>query len=115
MEGLHLEKCTILELHIYLDSILSSTVIEGSYYEVPEVLKEDICRNPHRYESIFHNVSNLKLLNYYNNKLKICSQSKEQRPLTFVDVPDNQTYSKNTAPLEADEIVKYAAMNKDKR
>ena len=115
VEGLHLEKCTILELHIYLDSILSSTVIEGSYYEVPEVLKEDICMNPHRYESIFHNVSNLKLLNYYNNKLKICSQSKEQRPLTFVDVPDNQTYSKNTAPLEADEIVKYAAMNKDKK
>ena len=36
-------------------------------------------------------------------------------PLTFVDVPDNQTYSKNTAPLEADEIVKYAAMNKDKK
>ena len=49
VEGLHLEKCTILELHIYLDSILSSTVIEGSYYEVPEMLKEDICRNPHRY------------------------------------------------------------------
>ena len=52
---------------------------------------------------------------YYNNKLKICSQSKEAMPLTFVDVPDNQTYSKNTAPLEADEIVKYAAMNKDKK
>ena len=39
VEGLHLEKCTILELHIYLDSILSSTVIEGSYYEVPDVYK----------------------------------------------------------------------------
>ena len=39
----------------------------------------------------------------------------KRQPLTFVDVPDNQTYSKNTAPLEADEIVKYAAMNKDKK
>ena len=87
VEGLHLEKCTILELHIYLDSILSSTVIEGSYYEVPEMLKEDICRNPHRYESIFHNVSNLKLLNYYIdcNRLDAVPYKTEYSLLRYFD------------------------------
>ena len=51
---------------------------------------------------------------YYNGKLKICSQSKEDKPLIFQDVPGNSTYYKNTAPAEADEIVQYASLHKDK-
>lgn len=52
---------------------------------------------------------------YYNNKLVINSSSKESRPLIFRDITDNTTYYKNTAPREAEEIVRYAALNKDKR
>ena len=36
-------------------------------------------------------------------------------PLDLCGCADNRIHSKNTAPLEADEIVKYAAMNKDKK
>lgn len=32
----------------------------------------------------------------------------------FLEVPGNQTFYKNTAPMEAEEIVQYASMNKDK-
>ncbi|MGN0153366.1 MAG: DEAD/DEAH box helicase, partial [Lachnospiraceae bacterium] len=51
---------------------------------------------------------------YYNSKLSIASQSAEEKPLVYVDVPNARTDTKNTAPAEVAEIVKYAAMNKDK-
>lgn len=51
---------------------------------------------------------------YYNSKLSVDSGSKEQTPLVYIDVQDSQTDYKNTAPAEVNEIVKYAAMNKDK-
>ncbi len=65
VEGLHLGKYSTAELHIYIDSILSSRLIDGSYYEVKISLKEDIQSNPQKYISLFHHVSNLKILNYY--------------------------------------------------
>lgn len=51
---------------------------------------------------------------YYNSKLSVASQSTEEKPLVYVDVPGTRTDLKNTAPAEVAEIVKYAAMNKDK-
>ncbi len=51
---------------------------------------------------------------YYNNKLRICSMGKSEKPLVFVNVPANQAFYKNTAPMEAEEIVSYAEANKDK-
>lgn len=51
---------------------------------------------------------------YYNSKLSIASTSTEEKPLVYVDVPAAGTDMKNTAPAEVEEIVKYAALNKDK-
>lgn len=51
---------------------------------------------------------------YYNNKLKICSKSNSDNPLVFIKVEENHTFYKNTAPAEADEIVNFASLNKDK-
>lgn len=65
VDGLHLGKNTTMQLNIYVESVLSSHIIEGSYYEVPNSLKEDIKLNPLKYRTLFHNVTNLKLLNYY--------------------------------------------------
>lgn len=64
-EGLHLGQFSTKELSIRIDSILSSNVIEGSYFEGRPSLKEDIQRNPRKYSSLFHHVGNLKILNYY--------------------------------------------------
>lgn len=71
VEGLHLAQYTTRQLKIYIDSILSSSIIDGSYFETDIRLKEDICNNPLKYQSIFHNVANLKILNYLEkcNKL----------------------------------------------
>lgn len=65
VEGLHLGQLSTIGLNIYIDSILSSNVIEGSYFDVKESLKEDIQLNQQKYISLFHNVSNLKILSYY--------------------------------------------------
>ena len=64
VQGLHLARLTTLELKIYIDSILSSSVLDGSYFDINEKLIEDIRINPDKYKSIFDNAANLKILNY---------------------------------------------------
>lgn len=51
---------------------------------------------------------------YYNSQLHVLSQSKEQQPLLYADMPDTHTDYKNTAPEEARAIAQYSAQNKDK-
>lgn len=64
VEGLHLSKYITQELKIFITSILSSSIVEGSYYKTTSYLKEDIRLNSHKYKSIFQNVANLRILNY---------------------------------------------------
>lgn len=65
VEGLHLIHCTIMsEASIFLESIESTKVIEGSYYPRNEKLINDIYMNPHKYKAYFDNVANLKILTY---------------------------------------------------
>ena len=62
--GLHLGQYTTMSLYIYIDSILSSAVIEGSYFETKQELIDDITYNQGKYRRIFDNIANLKVLNY---------------------------------------------------
>lgn len=64
VDGLHLSKYTICELTIFIDSILSSTIIDGSYCEINKRLVEDIKLHPDKYKTIFTHVANLKILDY---------------------------------------------------
>lgn len=71
VDGLHTGKYTLGSYdRIYIDSILSSEVIEGSYCEINQVLVRDIYLHPHKYKSLFDHVANLKILNY----LEMCSR-----------------------------------------
>ncbi len=63
--GLHLGEYKTKDLLIYINSIQSSFLLDGSYFAVKQELKRDIEYNPQKYASIFHHVSNLKLLNYF--------------------------------------------------
>lgn len=49
---------------IFIESIKSADVIDGSYQEKNERLIRDIQYNAENYEAIFGNVANLKILNY---------------------------------------------------
>ncbi len=71
VDGLHLMKyVTDSYDRIYIDSILSSSVIEGSYCPVNADLVKDINLNPHKYKTLFDHTVNLKILNY----LEMCNR-----------------------------------------
>lgn len=63
-EGLHLFFYSVKELTIQVDSIISSALVEGSYNPTNNGLIEDIRINPYKYQSVFNNIANLKILNY---------------------------------------------------
>ncbi len=64
VEGLHLSRYSLCDYNIFIDSILSSAIIDGSYCLVNQRLVDDIRLNPHKYQSIFRHSANLKILNY---------------------------------------------------
>ena len=70
VDGLHLGMYTLGEYRLYIDSILSSQVVEGSYCPINEKLVEDIYMNPHKYKCLFENTANLKIVNY----LEMCNR-----------------------------------------
>lgn len=51
---------------------------------------------------------------YYNNKLVIKSQSRQDTPLVFKNISENTTTYKNTSPREAEEIIDFIKKNPDK-
>ena len=70
VDGLHLGMYTLGERKLFIDSIISSQIVEGSYCPINEELIEDIYINPHKYKSLFDNTANLKILNY----LEMCNR-----------------------------------------
>ena len=71
VDGLHLGRYTIGEYDkIFIDSIRSSEIVEGSYCPVNHALVQDIAMHPDRYAGVFDNAANLKILNY----LELCNR-----------------------------------------
>lgn len=71
VDGLHLGRFTTDSYeYIYIDSILSSQVVEGSFCPVNGELVRDIYLNPHKYKKLFDHAANLKILNY----LEMCNR-----------------------------------------
>lgn len=65
VDGLHLGMHTLEHLEcIYIDSILSANIVDGTYCERNQRLIRDIAENPEKYQPLFDHVANLKVLNY---------------------------------------------------
>ncbi|MFR7984222.1 MAG: DEAD/DEAH box helicase [Clostridia bacterium] len=65
VSGLHLAKYTLGDFpRIYIDSILSAGVIEGSWHPINQKLVDDIRRHPEAYKDLFEHPANFKILNY---------------------------------------------------
>ena len=82
VDGLHLGRFTTDSYDfIYIDSILSSQIVEGSYCPVNERLVRDISLNPHKYKQLFGNAANLKILTYLEmcNRMDTVPRSEERR------------------------------------
>ena len=85
--------------------------IYKTYLACDSVSDEILLKNHYRCHKKIIDFNNKK---YYNSKLQILSKSKEETPLVYVDVTDAESDYKNTAPAEAEEIVRYALLNRDK-
>lgn len=65
VSGLHLAKYTLGDFpRIYIDSILSAGVIEGSWHPINQKLVDDIRLHLEAYKDLFEHPANFKILNY---------------------------------------------------
>ena len=85
--------------------------IYKTYLACDSVSDEVLLRNHYRCHKKIVNFNNKK---YYNEKLQIMTQSKEEKPLMYVDVQDAKPSEKNTSMQEVEQIIEYCKINKDK-
>ncbi|MCR5719651.1 MAG: DNA helicase, partial [Lachnospiraceae bacterium] len=76
--GMHLGTYEIKDLYVLIDSILTSSIIEGTYCEKNPQLLEDLELNPSKYSGLFDSIVNLKILNY----LEMCNRLDSPRYCT---------------------------------
>lgn len=118
VDGLHLGQYTTASYDaIYIDSILSSQIIEGTYCPVNDSLVRDIYLNPHKYKTLFDNAANLKILNY----LEMCNRmdtTPYQSNFELIPFLDRESFHGNCYGLSAkqfQEIVKNFQTKLDER
>ncbi|MBQ9766615.1 MAG: DUF2726 domain-containing protein [Lachnospiraceae bacterium] len=73
VHGLHLGEYKSKDLYVYIDNIVSSSVVEGTYQPINKELVEDITLNPRKYDFLFKHTANLKILNYLSDCNKMDS------------------------------------------
>lgn len=85
--------------------------IYKTYLSCDSVSDEVLLRRHYRCARRIIDFNNRK---YYNSRLLVCTEEKEGRPLQYIDVSDSRAYRKNTAPGEAEAIIRYARQNRDR-
>lgn len=98
VDGLHLGKLTVQEFSIRAEGILWAQVIEGSWCETNPTLVQDILDHPRKYQSLFGNTINLRILEYLAlcNKLDKTPYSKAY---TLVEKLDADSFSNGILTL----------------
>lgn len=99
VDGLHIGLYTVSGFDkIYIDSILSSEIVEGSYCPVNRKLVGDISIHPERYRRLFNNVANLKILSYLEmcNRLDTTPYYTDYELIRFLD---QDSFNGDTYPL----------------
>lgn len=85
--------------------------IYKTYLACDAVSDETLLHNHYRCHKKIIGFNNRK---YYNSRLQIKSESREEHPLVYADMRGTYSDLKNTAPEEALEIARYAAEHRDK-
>lgn len=116
VKGLHLGKYTIMQFdQIYIESICSSKIIEGSYFQVNEKLVEDIYLNPVKYQKWFRNIPNLKVLNYLEmcNRMDTTPYYSDFKLIHFIDRDSFNGKEYVLSQEQFQEVVKYFQKSSD--
>ena len=87
--------------------------IYKAYLACDAVSDETLLRYHYRCNKKIIQFNNKK---YYNNMLQIKTENNEKRPLVYADIKDEAVVGgiRNTSQREADVIIEYAKLNKDK-
>jgi len=85
--------------------------IYKTYLACDAVSDEILLHNHYRCHKNIIEFNNRK---YYNSRLNICSDSREEAPLLYIDMIEADTNYKNTAPAEAQRIAEYVVHNREK-
>ena len=108
--GLHLGEFTTKDLTIYIEKIISSEIMDGTYYKTNIELTEDIEAFPQKYSSLFSNIANLKTLNYLSD----CNKLSDLPKLNTQYKLDSSKITKRTYKLDDDQF-KYMVNSFKKR
>lgn len=107
VEGFHLTMHTIQNYdRIYLDSILSSSVVEASTYKIEQSLVEDIERNPEKYEPLFGHAVNLKILNYLIDCNRLDAEAYEC-DYSLIRHLDQESFQNREYPLSKEQFSQF--------
>ncbi len=117
VDGLHLGMYSLEELRIYIDSIQTAVVIDGTYCPINKDLVDDISVHPDKYKTLFDNVANLKILNYLEmcNKLDTTPYFTEYELIKYLD---NDSFDGTEYTLSREqfaEIVRNFSVKADKK
>ncbi len=117
VDGLHLSMYSLEELHIYIDSIQTAVILDGTYCPINKSLVNDIAEYPDKYKSLFDSVANLKILNYLElcNKLDTIPFFTKYELIKYLD---RDSFDGNEYKLRRDqfaEIVKNFSITADKK
>lgn len=88
VDGLNVATYQMAQLSLFFDSIINTDLIEGSYCEINKELLKDIDDHASRYSFIFHNITNLKILDYYCecNKMDSTPYKREYKLIDELDI-----------------------------
>lgn len=90
----------------YKNNSIYKTFLSGD-----SVSDEILLRNHYRCNPSIIGFNNKK---YYNHKLKVCTESKAENPLVFVDIQSQKSPVKNASEEEVRKIIDYVKVNQDK-
>lgn len=109
VEGLHLGRYVTSSFDcIYIDSIISSKIIEGTFCPVNQRLVLDIYLNPHKYKILFDNTANLKILTYLEmcNRMDTIPYYSDFKLIHLLDRESFQGEAYQLSDIQFKEIVK---------
>lgn len=104
--GLHLGYFTTKPLFMFIDKILTTQIIEGTFFRTNKELLEDIETFPNKYSFLFSNIPNLKTLNYLSDCNKLADLPKLNNDYTLVQQLDSSKILNHKYKLD-DEKFKY--------
>lgn len=105
VDGLRLSDMHVGEIQVFLDSIVSCTVLDGTITDSKKYLVDDIVQFPSKYKSIFDNVTNFKILKYLSKCNKLDSLPYINK-YTLVEFMDDEIITRQDFILKEEQFKK---------